>query len=491
MQRHTKQLIKPRSGNGRLPRLEMLEPRWCLHGDPLSPDHSGEIGWVGDPVPTGDEIASIAASVSGAATYALSSVPVLNSLAGAAVSVYLDFVGHFDATWGGYQNITTPVYDQDGDPTSFSDGELASITNVWQAVSEDYAPFKVNVTTVAPPSFANGAALLVAIGGDGAWTGGTYGGISYVNSFTNSLSNTVFVFANNLANGYAKYVADAASHEAGHGFGLQHQSQYNASGSKIAEYYTGPGDGTAPLMGNSYSAPRSLWWYGTSTSSTTFQDDMAVISRSQNGFGYRADDHGNTSATATALTVAGNQLSGSGIIGTTSDLDYFSFSTGGGQLSLSVDVAAYNNLDVSIQLRDSSGAIIASAAPTNSFGATINAAVAAGSYRLVVASGGGYGNVGQYTVSGTILAANHAPAGSDRAIALPDDSTYTLTTSDFGFSDPSDAPPNALLAIKITTLPTQGVLTILGVPVTAGQFIGVADIQAGDCNSGRFPTWRD
>ena len=246
MRRYSPQPTAARNVVGRRPRLEVLETRWCLHGDLLGSD-ADEL--IGDPVPPETPTVTMAVSPLVTATHDLTSVPILNSLAGAAVSVYLDFVGHFDATWGGYQNITTPVFDQDGDATTFSNGELTTITDVWQAVSEDYAPFKVNVTTAAPPSFANGAALLVAIGGDGAWTGGTYGGISYVNSFTNSLSNTVFVFAKNLANGYAKYVADAASHEAGHGFGLNHQSQYNASGSKVAEYYAGPGDGTAPPDG--------------------------------------------------------------------------------------------------------------------------------------------------------------------------------------------------------------------------------------------------
>src|SRR6476646_2588993 len=198
----------------------------------------------------GDVAAATSPSGLAAATYALSSVPVLNSLAGAAATIYLDFIGHFDASWGTYSNITTPVFDQDGDATTFSDADLTSITNIWQAVSEDFAPFKINVSTVAPPNFNNGAAQLVAIGGSGAWTGGTYGGVSYTGSFTNSSPNTSFVFSDNLSNGYWKYVGDAVSHEVGHSLGLQHQSQYSDTGAKLAEYYAGPGDGTAPIMGH-------------------------------------------------------------------------------------------------------------------------------------------------------------------------------------------------------------------------------------------------
>ena len=258
-------------------------------------------------------------------------IPALSSLAGAAATLYLDFDGDYESSWGGYSNITTPAYDQDGNPSTFSDAEVASITQIWQYVAEDYAPFNVNVTTVEPPSFNNGEALRVVIGGNGSWTGGTYGGVSYVDSFTNSIPNVSFVFPDNLGNGNPKYAGDASSHEAGHAFGLQHQSKYDSNGALVQNYSTGTDGGlTAPLMGNSYYATRSLWWYGTSTSSTTYQDDMAVISRSTNGFGYRPDDHGNTAGSASPLTVSGTAASGDGIITQTTDVDVFSFSTGAG-----------------------------------------------------------------------------------------------------------------------------------------------------------------
>lgn len=373
------------------------------HGDPLP--NIGTFGAIeesaeaGDPTGGGSGGAAVGSNP-------LTSIPALNSLSGAAASLYLDFDGHFDAVWGSYSNVTTPVFDQDGDLTTFSDGELATIQSIWSRVAEDFIPFKMNVTTVEPPSFANGAALRVAIGGDGLWSGGTYGGVAYVNAFTNSIANTVYVFPKNLSNGNAKYTAEASSHESGHGFGLQHQSLYDANGTKTNEYYSGPGDGRAPIMGNSYSATRGLWWYGTSaTSSTTYQDDLLVISRSTNGFGYRTDDHGDTVAAATPLNVSGSQVSGSGILTSTADRDFFSFSTEAGQISLTVSVPAnINNLDSSLELRDSGGTLLASAAPTTSFGATITQTVVAGSYRLVVASNGSYGDVGQYTVSGTIIA---------------------------------------------------------------------------------------
>jgi hypothetical protein len=402
--------------------VEALEHRLLLCGDiggltPLA--HADfDLPALVDVGPLPAPTAGSASGGTAAATNPLGSIPALNSLPGAPASLYLDFDGYFESQWGSYRNVSTPAFDQDGDPTTFSDGELAAIREIWGDVAEDFAPFNLNVTTVPPASFANGVALRVAVGGDGAWAGGGSGGMSYIDSFTNSAPNTSYVFAKNLGNGYPKYVADAISHEAGHAFGLQHQSQY-AGTSRVAEYYGGPGDGRAPLMGNSYGAARSVWWYGTSTSSATFQDDMAVIARPANGFGYRPDEAGDTAATATPLTVSGNQVSAAGVIFSTADLDYFSFTTSAGTVSLAVNgIQGSSNLDARLELRDAGGTLLAAADPGTGTGAGITATVAAGTYYLVVASHGAYGDVGQYTVSGTIVAGGDAATSAAMPTAL-------------------------------------------------------------------------
>jgi hypothetical protein len=288
------------------------------------------------------------------ATYPLTSIPALNSLPSAKAALYLDFVGDHVSSWGSYSNITIPAFDQDGDPTTFSDGELTTITRIWEQVAEDFAPFNLNVTTVPQPSFANGVAERIDIGGDGAWTGGSYGGLSFVGGFTDSNPNIGFVFSKNLGNGDPKYTAEDASHEAGHGFGLQYQSQYDSDGNLITEYYAGPGDGTAPIMGCAtyYRTPLSRWWYGTSSlGPTIMQDDMAVIASSTNGFDYRPAPTNMTAATATPLAVSGSSVSGSGIIRLPTDDDYFSFTTGAGQVSLSALVqTGINNLVPRLEL---------------------------------------------------------------------------------------------------------------------------------------------
>lgn len=405
--------------SGRLWRLETLESRLLLSGQGLNEEpllhldagitqhaQAADVA-AAETSPAGATTASTAAPIGQlmAATMASSSVPALNSLPGAAITLYLDFNGDYQSQWGSYGSVTTPAFDQDGDPSSFSDSELATIRQIWQYVAEDYAPFQVNVTTVAPTSFANGSAVRVAIGGDGSWLGGGNGGISYIDSFSNSMPNTVFVFSENLGNGNARYVGDAASHEAGHAFGLLHQSEYDANGSKIEDYSTGPGDGRAPLMGDSYAATRSLWWNGTSgTSATSYQDDMAVLGQVLK---YRPDDYTNTLATATPLAVSGGQFSRSGLISGTRDADLFSFTTGAGQVSLAVDVPAnVQNLDARLQLLNANGTVLVTADPSNSFGASITRTLAAGTYYLRVTSHGNYGDVGTYTVHGAVVGAS-------------------------------------------------------------------------------------
>ena len=83
------------------------------------------------------------------------------------------------------------------------------------------------------------------------------------------------------------------------------------------------------------------------------------------------------------------------------------------------------------------------------------------------------------TMTINVTSVNDAPAGTDKTVTTLEDTAYMFTAADFGFSDPNDSPANAWLAVKITTLPGAGTLTDNGVAVTAGQFVSVADINAG------------
>ncbi|WP_128636333.1 beta strand repeat-containing protein [Bradyrhizobium lupini] len=80
------------------------------------------------------------------------------------------------------------------------------------------------------------------------------------------------------------------------------------------------------------------------------------------------------------------------------------------------------------------------------------------------------------TATISITPVNDAPAGADKTVTLTEDGSYTFTAADFGFTDPNDSPANTLSAIIINTLPTNGTLSISGVPVAAGQVVNAANI---------------
>ena len=359
----------------------------------------------------------------------LSAVPVLNSNPNATAKLFLDFNGDVTNSWGQFAPGTTPAYDQDGDASTFSDAEINSIREIFARVAEKFAPLNINVTTVDPGTLTDKVAARAVIGGDGAWLGGPSGGVAYVGGFYNSASNTVFVFPENLGNGYAQYVSEAVAHESGHAFGLQHQGSY--SGTTLVDEYNPGTSAKAPVMGNSYSATRGLWWYGTSeVSATTFQNDMDVIAGPANGFGYRTDDHGGATSTASSLVLNGTSANGSGIIEKTSDADYFRFDTGAGTVNFTASTIAKGaTLDLKLEIRNAAGTVVA-VANTSSLGESLSASLAAGTYYLVVSSAGQYGDVGQYTLGGTTVESTGVSAPSSLAANTLSTTSVALNWSD-------------------------------------------------------------
>ncbi|MEO5347430.1 MAG: hypothetical protein H7834_13795, partial [Magnetococcus sp. YQC-9] len=79
----------------------------------------------------------------------------------------------------------------------------------------------------------------------------------------------------------------------------------------------------------------------------------------------------------------------------------------------------------------------------------------------------------------TVLNINSAPAGADKTVTTPEDTDYTFTAGDFGFTDPNDTPANQFNRVKISTLPGAGSLRHNGVAITtAGIFVSMDDITA-------------
>jgi hypothetical protein len=329
-------------------------------------------------------------------------------------TLYLDFTGDVTDSWGyGYHPGTTPAYDIDGDPTTFSQEELDNIHEIWQRVAEAYSPFNVNVTTKDPGTLLKSKSARIIVGGDGDnglgyyWPGARAGGIAYIGGFANDKPSTAYVFPGNLHNGLPKYSAMAAAHEAGHLFGLDHQRSFDELGNKISEYNHGTDD-RAPFMGFSYFSTRGVWFYGTSGGIDNFQNDADVISEPfANQFGYRPDDHGNSLASATPLTMVDLQATVSGVIEMTGDQDFFKFSIDEESIALfQLTGAAYGAmLDPSMSLYDmSDGSLLATSATPNSDEALLRG-LEPGEYAIAV-SGATDANdlgLGQYTLTAQLI----------------------------------------------------------------------------------------
>lgn len=405
----------------------------------------------------------------------LSSLWNLNSLPGAPATLYLDFDGEPARTWASYDVPETPAYDTDGDPASFSTREVGRIVDIWERVSEKFSPFNINVTTARPDSFGDREALQVVIGGDGAWIGSHVGGIAQRGSFYNRAANTVWVFEDNLWDGQPKYVAEAAAHEAGHAFGLAHQSSYDASGQLVDEYNRGDAL-RAPIAGSAYSSTRGLWWHGTSRSATTIQDDLSILAGDRNDFGYRPNDHGGSTTAATWLTSAENSLTASGVIHHMTDEDWFGFNTAAGTLHLTADVAEHGPmLDLKLGLHDARGHLVASA-DTSDLGEMVTADVAEGTYYISVASHGEYGDIGQYTLSGTLPS---GPAGNSALRQVARQLVLTGTGADDALSISYDASSETLIINLNGEVTRHNTAGLTGLRILTGDGDDLIEIDAG------------
>ncbi len=380
--------------SARLPRLDLfetLETRRLLA--PLFPT------WVDGTFTLGDP---------GAPTpYALADTFRLASLPTATKTIYMDFDGHHSVANSWNHDIVFPAFNTEGDPSSFSDAELIEIQQIFQNVAEDYLPFNVNVTTADP-----GLAALTKSGpGDTTWGirsvhtqatsgfGSGIGGVAFLNSFDDAIDNPCFSFNKGTNNG-----AMTQSHEIGHTLGLRHD------GLNAQTYHPGVGTGPTswgPLMGAPFGENLTQWSKGEYTGATNTEDDFAIITSAQNGFGFRADDVGNTIATAnfineTTPTTAFDW----GFVGTQADVDFYRFDVGEGAFTITIlPFQGRPNLDILANLYNSNGDIVASSNPLDDVNATFTfPTIAEGTYYLSVegTDNGGvytdYGSLGFYTI---------------------------------------------------------------------------------------------
>ena len=329
----------------------------------------------------------------------------LQSLPGARGCVLLDFDGQYVS--GTPWNNGNPI-----NAASFNMSN-ADIQAFWELVSEDFRPFSVNITTdeavfnTYPKTMRRRCIVTPTTT---AYPGA--GGVAYVGSFNNNDDTPCWVFMSD-----PKYGGDAASHELGHTLGLSHDGRLTPR-----EDYYSPQGGTgawAPIMGVSYYQPVAQWSKGEYNSANNQEDDLAIIASSTYNVGYRADDHSNSTAGATALTRNGTSLAGNGIIEQTADQDYFTFTTGGGTVSFTVNtVPRYGDLDIVARLYDSGGGLLGTydTAGGGNLNVSFSTSLSAGTYYLSVdGTGSGnpatdgysdYASLGTFSISGTASASD-------------------------------------------------------------------------------------
>ncbi len=389
------------------------------------------------------------------ALYPLTQTFLLHSRPGAAKVIYLDFTGNvttgtsWNSTYAAGADITTPAFDTDGSPTTFSASEQAVIQEVWKRISEDYAPWDIDVTTADPGLEAirrtsasdTSYGVRCVIGGSSTqWLGAGAGGVAYIGSFGKSITTTTtandvpaFVFPVELSNN-AKYISEAVSHEIGHTLGLYHSSQTNGN-----EYYAGHAD-WAPIMGVGYYSNIVQWTKGDYPLANNTQDQISLITQRVPRL---TDEHGNAATTASA--VAGATLVAGGVISDRSDADWFKIKAGQGTVNVSGLAASPSaNLKLSLSLVDEAGNVLATGT-SSGMNSNLSVPVLGGNY-YIVADGVGtgdaltgytdYSSIGRFSLSGSWTAAtvtNVLPVALTTG-TTPTSGTAPLTVSFVGSS---------------------------------------------------------
>ena len=363
---------------------------------------------------------------------------LFHSKPGAAHVMYLDFDGESVTGTGWNVGLRDPIpavaFSTDGDVNNFSDSEQAGIRDMWQRVSEDYAPYNIDVTTERPAVFNNQTChALITRHTDANGNpnpSSTAGGVAYINvhgSYSGGYYRPAWIYDTWNAE-TPSYIAETISHETGHNMGLYHDGP---------GYHTGHGSGDtswAPIMGSSWAKNVTQWCRGEYYGANNGEDDLAIIAGK---LGYRTDDHGDTLGGATDLVIdtgggiasttpetdpTNSDPDNKGIIEDDDDVDLFTFLAGAGEVQLTVNPwknpSSYRggNLDVLIELLDSSGSVLETADPTSTTYASLTTTVTGGRYYLRITGTGwgdplssspsgytGYGSIGQYFISGQVV----------------------------------------------------------------------------------------
>ncbi|TDW47985.1 putative secreted protein (Por secretion system target) [Flavobacterium sp. 270] len=414
----------------------------------------------------------------------------LQSLPGAAGCVMLDFDG-YNMPAGNLWNNGNAI---NAAASGMSD---ADVQQHWEVVSEDYRPFNVNVTTneAVFNSYPRNRRIRVVVTPTNTAAPGA-GGVAYIGSFNWDNDVPCWVFITSGKSG-----GDASAHEVGHTFDLGHDGRTNPA----EDYFVGLNNTAwAPIMGAGYYRPVVQWSKGEYNFANNLQDDVATIAGSKFGVGYRGDDYGNTTGSAATLdyNASGAINQKNGIISSEADYDFFTFTTGGGNVSINANtVSRDGNLHLLMRLYNSAGAEMGTYWNSDPFAlnASMNVNLPAGKYFVGVdgtgagnAGSGGYsayGSIGSYSITGTIPPGGNIAASTD-VITVYKDCNYTGFSGGLTIGDYNLARLNSLGVLNddISSLKiTQGFQAIL---YQDDNFGGASTVINSD-NSCLNTTWND
>jgi len=336
-------------------------------------------------------------------------LPVLHSLPGAPVSLFIDFE---------YESVNGQIkpFSLDGDPKTFTQAEQKQIHRAWAKVAGAFAPFDVDVTTVEPKPDHPYIWQAVRPGG------GSSGTTMYVPLTGQKTASN----GSQRADGY-RFCGGAGSilsghlvHESGHAQGIVGHEAYDEDGNYIGIQRAGIERGpftrsVGPIgawhvwlseHGHPTKNPAGLFWVVNDIEQITgaIVTGAKTYSRPDyDGDGFRPDDHGDdiTHAARLSREPASGVWSGVGVIERYADRDVFSLDWPGGAAWIGVQTPVPDPLlDARLAVYGSDGTLIALADPPESMQVALRVdRMPAGKVYLEVSSDGDYSELGRYELT--------------------------------------------------------------------------------------------